>query len=758
MFRIEEMPGSIDIGYTGETCFRKIEIDMTKWMEDMPDGVPSIIHIRPWETKEDAYIAATTFADNILTWEITDADLGTQEGDGVMQVWLEEEENDSVVKRGKSVKVITKVTEAADDPAEEPPAAQQAWITQMTALKDAIVAAQAHGPIISESTHNWEVWDTEEENYVDTGVYAVGFPLDRTLASEDSAAPADMVGDLKSEIEDILVYQEGSGGDSVTLTNLENTTDFKTGISTSGLYTGSVTDGIYSTTAKASDNENSPYALDAGAWGNKKWIAGFKYRITKLDETLGEPSSIRIHLGASQYYDETPIWGEWVDFSKTVTLDMTRIRFAVRGFATVPPNDSFKVEIKNMYLYDATDVSADMCAYIMAQQSENYQDGTVTYGGGEEGYFPDTTLAIEGKAADSKAVGDAIASVRANVKDFGVKGDGQTDDTDAINTLFANGGVFYFPAGTYKISGTITLPSESEMYGDGDQTVIDMYSCDDLEAKTFRGGDKIYPYICVSNSDNTKLHDFKLIGNNTLQEKRHGAVCVLDSANCDIRNLTIFNINYDATQQGDATVSGYGICVNRSEFVTVEKCNVEQCGYECIGIVDDCDFCTVRDCFTKNGWRTCIQVHRGSCNTLIENNYMLQNHDKYDACFTVHGVTAQHVVNLRVLNNTMECQQNGDQGQTYCAPAQIMSYTDAFVFIGNRVLGGKRAFFITSDSEDAKIMGNDFNCNSASDYGVWIDSLHTIVIGNRLDDEASTPTNHIANSPVSVGNIGIANN
>lgn len=275
MFEIDKMPSSIDIGYTGETCFRDIKIDMSAWMEKMPTGVPSIIHIRPWETKEDAYIAATTFADNILTWVITDADLGTQEGEGEMQIWLEEEENDSIIKRGKSIKVTTKVIEAADDPAEDPPAPQQGWITQMTALKDATVEAAEAAEDAQEAAEDAQAAaedardaaqaaagdfqgltasveglaagadPTIEVTHSQGGLYHMAFgipkgdkgdtgyptdaqvataisavvtnpdspPLDRTLSSNVSAAPADMVGDLKSAVDDIFIDNKTSTSD-----------------------------------------------------------------------------------------------------------------------------------------------------------------------------------------------------------------------------------------------------------------------------------------------------------------------------------------------------------------------------------------------------------------------------------------------------------------------------------------------------------------------------------------------------------------
>lgn len=204
MYKIGSMPHSIQIGFTGETNFRSIEIDMTAWMEKMPAGVPSIIHIRPGEPKENAYIAATTFdtETNVLTWVITAGDIGTVEGDGEMQIWLEETESDTVTKRGKSVKVTTKVEESANDPGSTPPEYQEAVLEQMTALKtqtvnaseaaetaqgkaeDAQEAAEQaaedaenvnlHPAYIDGTTKHWMVYDAENHQYVDTQIKAQG--------------------------------------------------------------------------------------------------------------------------------------------------------------------------------------------------------------------------------------------------------------------------------------------------------------------------------------------------------------------------------------------------------------------------------------------------------------------------------------------------------------------------------------------------------------------------------------------------------
>ena len=166
MFEINKMPLSIDIGYTGEKNFRTIQIDMSAWMALMPDGVPSIIHIRPGEDASEAYVAATEFDENILSWTITDGDVGENGGEGTAQIWLEEEnEEETIVKRGKSVTIKTIVHESANEASDTPPEPQEAWITQMTALKVATVEAADDAENSAEDA---------EDSAEDSEAYAVG--------------------------------------------------------------------------------------------------------------------------------------------------------------------------------------------------------------------------------------------------------------------------------------------------------------------------------------------------------------------------------------------------------------------------------------------------------------------------------------------------------------------------------------------------------------------------------------------------------
>lgn len=213
MYQIGKMPASIDIGYIGENLFRSIEIDMTAWVEKYPDGVCSIVHTRPGETDEDAYIADTTFDSetNVLTWQITEADLGTIDGEGNIQIWIEEERSLDDDIRGKSVNIKSIVNKSVGTPSSTPPAPQTAWLESMTALKTATVnaaeaaddakddavaakeaaedaqeaaeAAAVHQPTVGQNG-NWYVWNQTAGEYQDTNIPASGDP---TILINDSS-------------------------------------------------------------------------------------------------------------------------------------------------------------------------------------------------------------------------------------------------------------------------------------------------------------------------------------------------------------------------------------------------------------------------------------------------------------------------------------------------------------------------------------------------------------------------------------------
>lgn len=227
MYAIDHMPSVIEIGHVGENAVKPIEIDMTAWLKTMPDGVSSILCIRPGETDDDAYIAVTVMNDNVLKWTPLASDIGSVEGYGEIQIRM-----GAGTQVGRSVRVKTMVRSSIGSSGTLP-AAQQPWVDQLIALEEAIrnnaeLAVMRYYPYIDSTTETWFAWNESEQQFVDTEVPARGPqgdpptteqivaavtawltanitnpdspPLDRSLTQAQAAAPADMVGDLKSAI------------------------------------------------------------------------------------------------------------------------------------------------------------------------------------------------------------------------------------------------------------------------------------------------------------------------------------------------------------------------------------------------------------------------------------------------------------------------------------------------------------------------------------------------------------------------------
>ena len=76
-----------------------------------------------------------------------------------------------------------------------------------------------------------------------------------------------------------------------------------------------------------------------------------------------------------------------------------------------------------------------------------------------------------------------------NVKDFGAVGDGVTDDTAAIQAAITAGGDVVFPAGLFKVTARITLPSgrDTRIRGSGGGTTITRATAGDIFYRSSRG-------------------------------------------------------------------------------------------------------------------------------------------------------------------------------------------------------------------------------------------------------------------------------
>ncbi|OCH91433.1 exo-beta-1,3-glucanase [Obba rivulosa] len=85
----------------------------------------------------------------------------------------------------------------------------------------------------------------------------------------------------------------------------------------------------------------------------------------------------------------------------------------------------------------------------------------------------DNTGRIFGKTHPQYA--DFSTNQIVSVKSQGAKGDGETDDTAAINSVlsqFAGCNIIFFDAGTYIVTSTITIPAGTQIVGEGWSTIM----------------------------------------------------------------------------------------------------------------------------------------------------------------------------------------------------------------------------------------------------------------------------------------------
>ena len=160
MFEIGKI-GRLTLGYTNENKARVIDVDMTGWLEDFPDGNIGLLVKRPLE--DTWYPADIKREENVIIWVPGRADLEI-DGEGEAQFVLTNEEG--VELRSRVVKTkITASLEGTEGPAPGPADSFVQTVINAAAQAEAAVEKM---PSIGENG-NWHAWDAAAGAYVDTG-------------------------------------------------------------------------------------------------------------------------------------------------------------------------------------------------------------------------------------------------------------------------------------------------------------------------------------------------------------------------------------------------------------------------------------------------------------------------------------------------------------------------------------------------------------------------------------------------------------
>jgi hypothetical protein len=210
-------------------------------------------------------------------------------------------------------------------------------------------------------------------------------------------------------------------------------------------------------------------------------------------------------------------------------------------------------------------------------------------------------MPVETGAVPLPPAGSPTGMMTLNVRSYGAKGDGATNDTAAfaraINALPADGGVLDIPAGNYlltPIAGNdkpawtclrddlaIVDRSNIHLRGDGMPQLI----FTDADAQGLR-------LIHVKNSPVSGIA-FRL---RTQPRLRHDRA-LLDLSACE-------GVSLDGVETGNS--SGPGIDLDASRMITLEHCNVANAGTNGVAIlsssqvlVENCTFIDSRDCAVR---------------------------------------------------------------------------------------------------------------------------------------------------------------
>ena len=166
MFEAKQLCGQICIGKQGENLARIVYFDEPSiWKKDFGEGRCELLHQRNGD--EAPYPVVLEVEGDRVCWKITNADTAS-EGEGKCELYYFV---DDVIVKSKIW--TTTVLPSLGENMTEPPEPQKAWVDQVLTAAEMVESATTHQPMIGENK-NWFIWNSEMQEYVDSGILAEG--------------------------------------------------------------------------------------------------------------------------------------------------------------------------------------------------------------------------------------------------------------------------------------------------------------------------------------------------------------------------------------------------------------------------------------------------------------------------------------------------------------------------------------------------------------------------------------------------------
>ena len=169
------LPREITIGRAGENAYRKLQFDISPWLEEYPSGTVSIVYKRPDGEIYPVVVGATA---SPVEWTPSSVDTAVS---GVGQIELRLLDGETV---GKTHIITAYVEQSIGGTGPVPPPPAPDWAEDVIKAAEKAETATVKTPYIGDNG-NWYVWNFEKNEYEDSGVNSEGKPGERGPAGPE---------------------------------------------------------------------------------------------------------------------------------------------------------------------------------------------------------------------------------------------------------------------------------------------------------------------------------------------------------------------------------------------------------------------------------------------------------------------------------------------------------------------------------------------------------------------------------------------
>lgn len=306
-----------------------------------------------------------------------------------------------------------------------------------------------------------------------------------------------------------------------------------------------------------------------------------------------------------------------------------------------------------------------------------------------------------------------------NVKVFGAKGDGRTDDTAAIQKCFnsiEDRGIIFVPNGTYIVTGIkLTGKKEITITGDGCRSIFKLK--DNSQSK----------YVLnIEDSPRFILKCLMIDGNKGKQKEENAGLIVSRSEFSKIQNNSIMGCKGNGVELKGVFINEVFEGTDEMDLTNNYIYENEGHGLAIDSVSDMIISCNTIEFNKKNGVKIVQTTGIGSGNLSICNNQILSN--------DIDGIEAENNTS-RILLSCNHIRNNGRYGLRWVGGKQLFAVGNNF-HINGRINVGVPAVIVGYNNKGF-FLGNTFSCaDFKPTQSVAIEmygSKSMYLIGNDID-------------------------